>query len=98
VTVAKPGDPVLLSYNSCNECRFCQTGHSAYCVEFFDGNFKGNRVFSLSTSKSGEYDINGSFFGQSSFANFSIAEERSVVNVTGFLDNIEELRSLAPLG
>jgi Zn-dependent alcohol dehydrogenase len=40
----------------------------------------------------------GGFFGQSSFANYTIAAENSVVNVKGLVESTDELRLLAPLG
>lgn len=44
-----------------------------------------------------ELNVDGSFFGQSSFASLAIAKERSVVNVQGLVSE-EELKVLAPLG
>ena len=33
VTKVKPGDPVVLSLNSCGQCDNCQSGHPAYCED-----------------------------------------------------------------
>jgi Zn-dependent alcohol dehydrogenase len=40
----------------------------------------------------------GSFFGQSSLSNFSIAKDTSVVNVTSLVKTEEELKIFAPMG
>ena len=42
--------------------------------------------------------MKGSFFGQSSFANYSIVGEHSVVNVTDIVKDKNELALFAPLG
>lgn len=44
------------------------------------------------------FDIHGKFFGQSSFSNFSIARESSIVNVSGLVSEQKELQLLSPLG
>jgi Zn-dependent alcohol dehydrogenase len=49
-------------------------------------------------SKSGEPEVGGCFFGQSSFANFSIVKSCSVVNVKGLVDNKKDLQLFSPLG
>ncbi|KAK2810890.1 hypothetical protein FQN50_002481 [Emmonsiellopsis sp. PD_5] len=105
VTVAQPGDPVLLSFAHCGTCRLCETGHPAHCVRFSELNFGGARTFSTSTDASTDTatdasttDIIGSFFGQSSFASVSVVGETSVVNVKGLVKSEEELRLFAPLG
>src|ERR1700761_9708278 len=82
VTVAKPGDPVLLSFASCGECQICQSGHPSHCIKAKDVNFVGSKCFCDSASGSSPEQPNqlGSFFGQSSFASLTIANETSVVN------------------
>ena len=37
----KPGDRVLLSFNSCQTCATCQRGAPSYCQYFFGRNFLG---------------------------------------------------------
>ena len=49
-------------------------------------------------SKSGEPEIGGAFFGQSSFANLSIVRECSVVNAKELVRDKKELQLFAPLG
>ncbi|EON69881.1 hypothetical protein W97_09145 [Coniosporium apollinis CBS 100218] len=100
VTVAQPGDPVLLSFAFCATCALCTSGHPAHCIQFHEINVFGrkDKDFSLASSDTdAEPQISGCFFGQSSFASMSIVSERSVVNVKGLL-NDEELKMFAPLG
>ena len=101
VTVAAPGDPVLLSFSSCGACALCSGGHPAHCVDFNTINFLGGPDFALASSvgeESVKANIAGRFFGQSSFASRTIARESSVVNVKGLVNGDEELQLLAPLG
>ncbi|OJD10008.1 hypothetical protein AJ78_08805 [Emergomyces pasteurianus Ep9510] len=102
VTVAKAGDPVLLSFASCGRCSLCATGHPAHCTRFSELNFVGSKDFSspaaLGSSGQQEPSIRGSFFGQSSFASITIAAENSVVNVGAIVRSTEELKLFAPLG
>ncbi|OCK93173.1 putative alcohol dehydrogenase [Cenococcum geophilum 1.58] len=101
VTVAAPGDPVLLSFSSCGTCALCSGGHPAHCVDFNTINFLGGPDFALASSageESVKANIAGRFFGQSSFASRTIARESSVVNVKGLVNSDEELQLLAPLG
>lgn len=97
VTVAKSGDPVLLSFAFCTDCAICKAGHHSNCTSFNDLNFGPAKVFQLA-SKSGEPEIDGAFFGQSSFANWSIVKQCSVVNATGLVNDKKDLQLFAPLG
>jgi len=91
VTVAEPGDPVLLSFAFCNECDVCKAGHHSHCNNMNELNFGGpHKVFSLA-SKSGESEIGGAFFGQSSFAALSIVRQCSVVNAKDLVRDKKEL-------
>jgi Zn-dependent alcohol dehydrogenase len=98
VKVAAVGDPVLLSFASCQACRLCQQGHASHCVDAGKLNFLGNKTFQSITDEERESDILGCFFGQSSFSSLSIVHESSVVNVKGLVESDEELRLFAPLG
>ena len=94
-TVAKVGDPVLLSYNYCNDCDLCKVDQQPYCISFLPLNIIGETGhFEV---KDGQ-DAGGKYFGQSSFAGTSIVSERSVVNVKGLVKDNAELKWLAPLG
>ncbi|EAW16936.1 NAD(P)-dependent alcohol dehydrogenase [Aspergillus fischeri NRRL 181] len=101
VQVAQVGDPVILSFSACKACEPCETGHPAHCVNFNPINFEiepDNLVFSEEASTATEPSIYGQFFGQSSFASYSIVREDSVVNVRGVVATKSELQLLSPLG
>ena len=90
VTTVQVGDHVVMSYPSCGTCRYCLTGHAAYCVHGFELSFLGERL-----DGSNAYgDVHGHFFGQSSFATYSLANERNVVKVS----KDAPLELLGPLG
>ncbi|KAL6247066.1 hypothetical protein RBB50_006374 [Rhinocladiella similis] len=95
VTVAKVGDPVLLSYSYCGKCDLCKINQQGYCLDFTLVNVSGEK--GLFEAPGGQ-DAPGKFLGQSSFAGISIVNEASVVNVNGLVNNNEELKLLAPLG
>ncbi|MFC1532404.1 NAD(P)-dependent alcohol dehydrogenase [Thermodesulfobacteriota bacterium] len=81
VTKVKPGDHVVLSWDFCGTCPSCKSGNDPYCHNFLPINFSGTRPDGTTTLQKGDQVIHGSFFGQSSFANFSLANERNVVKV-----------------
>ncbi|WP_217215265.1 NAD(P)-dependent alcohol dehydrogenase [Streptomyces sp. AC550_RSS872] len=95
VTGVAPGDHVVLSFTSCGDCRNCRGGHPAYCATWLPLNLiGGRRADGTSTiSRDGE-DLGGHFFGQSSFAERALVDERSLVKV----DPEVPLTSIAPLG
>jgi aryl-alcohol dehydrogenase len=77
----KPGDHVVMTFNSCGSCPSCKDHDTVYCHEFFPRNFFAARADGTSAlSKEGER-INGNFFGQSSFADHAICHEANVVKV-----------------
>ena len=81
VAKVKPGDHAVLSWGSCGTCPVCMAGNNPYCLNFFLLNFSGARQDGTTTLRKGDQVIHGSFFGQSSFANFALANERNVVKV-----------------
>jgi aryl-alcohol dehydrogenase len=92
VKVVKPGDHVVLSYQSCGRCRQCRSGRPAHCIRSYELNFGFQRLDGSSgLQRSG---VRGHFFGQSSFATHSLATERNLVKVSKDLP----LELLAPLG
>jgi len=97
VTVAEPGDPVLLSFSFCNECVLCKANHHSHCPRSTDLNF-GGPYPTFSQASSPELNISGLFFGQSSFASLSIVRQCSVVNVKQHVQSKHELQLFAPLG
>lgn len=97
VSVAKPGDAVLLSFAFCGACHFCNTTHPAFCQKFAELNFVApDDDYSL-PDEAGKV-VHGGFFGQSSFASTALVKECSVVNVSKLVKDREELKMLAPLG
>ena len=94
VIKVQPGDHVVLSFASCGECPNCLSGWPTYCLNFYDQNFGGSRPDgSNALSKEGDA-VHGRFFGQSSFASYAVAAERSVVKVREDVP----LEMLGPLG
>ncbi|WP_449353040.1 NAD(P)-dependent alcohol dehydrogenase [Streptomyces shaanxiensis] len=95
VTGVAPGDHVVLSFTSCGDCRNCDGGHPAYCAGWLPLNLLGGRRAdgSSTISRDGE-PLGGHFFGQSSFAERALVDERSLVKV----DQDVPLESIAPLG
>ncbi|WP_413810645.1 NAD(P)-dependent alcohol dehydrogenase [Streptomyces sp. OE57] len=100
VTSVKPGDRVLMTFDSCGQCVSCLTGHPAYCARFGDlntgpalGRTTGGapRLSTLDGKP-----LVGGFFGQSSLAGHALANDRNVIPVEA--DSDDELALLAPLG
>ncbi|WP_328420199.1 NAD(P)-dependent alcohol dehydrogenase [Streptomyces sp. NBC_00443] len=95
VTGVAPGDHVVLSFSSCGDCRNCRGGHPAYCATWLPLNLiGGRRADGSSTISRGGDELGGHFFGQSSFAERALVDERSLVKV----DPEVPLASIAPLG
>jgi aryl-alcohol dehydrogenase len=94
VTKVIPGDHVILSFQSCGACEFCLQGQQATCVGSFPLNFGGCRADGSHALHLHDGGLNDQFFGQSSFATFSIASERNIVKVPKDVP----LELLGPLG
>jgi aryl-alcohol dehydrogenase len=94
VSKVKPGDHVALSWDCCGACPSCKSGNDPYCHNFFLHNFNGARPDGTTTLRKGDQVIYGTFFSQSSFANFALANERNVVKVSKDVP----LEILGPLG
>ncbi|MGH9717157.1 MAG: NAD(P)-dependent alcohol dehydrogenase [Candidatus Acidiferrales bacterium] len=77
----KPGDHVVLTYDSCSSCHACAGGNPAYCAQTAALNFTDGRFGEPGTFKNGSETIHGHFFGQSSFATYAIAKPRNAVVV-----------------
>ena len=92
VKTVVPGDHVILSYQSCGRCTRCRRGHPWECRYLYEVNFGFKRLDgSNALQLSG---VRGHFFGQSSFANHSLATERNIVKIPRYLP----LDILSPLG
>jgi aryl-alcohol dehydrogenase len=94
VTKVAPGDHVVLSFTSCGECPSCRDGEPAYCHLFGPLNTSGLRADGSSALCNDHGAVGGHFFGQSSFATFSVANVRNVVKVR----DDAPLELLGPLG
>ncbi len=95
VTTVKPGDHVVLSFNSCSSCPSCDDTQPAYCYNFLANNFSGVRPGDGSTALSQDgLQIAGNFFGQSSFGTYAVAHERNAV----VIDKDLPLEIMGPLG
>jgi aryl-alcohol dehydrogenase len=94
VKKVKPGDHVVLSWDCCSACPACKSGKDSYCLNFFLHNFHGARPDGSPTLSRNGSTVHGCFFGQSSFADFALANERNVVKVRQDVP----LEVLAPMG
>lgn len=94
VTKVKPGDKVLLTFNSCGACGNCHDHQPAYCDQFVPSNMLSVRSDGSTRLKNAKGPIADNFFGQSSFASKSIANERNVIKLADDTD----LAAVAPLG
>jgi aryl-alcohol dehydrogenase len=90
----KPGDHVMMSGNSCGVCPSCRRNYPSYCHDMMPRNFGGLRPDGSSALSKGGERVFAQFFGQSSFARFAVAPERTAVKVP---DDVP-LEVLAPLG
>jgi len=76
------GDAVALSFAACGHCASCLSGRQAYCENFMRLNMAGVRENGTKTLKDADgKEVSGSFFGQSSFATYSIAAAKNVVKL-----------------
>ena len=92
-----PGDTVLLSYHSCQQCKACVSGRCGACPHMTETNFintaRGPAEKSPISLPSGE-TVHGQFFGQSSLSKMSVVTEKSIVKIEA---SPEDLAYLAPL-
>lgn len=94
VKTLRPGDAVVLSGSSCGVCPSCRSGLPPYCDQGFPRIFSGRRLDGTSPLSQHGVPLNGSFFGQSSFAEYAVVEERSAVKVPAGVP----VRMLGPMG
>jgi aryl-alcohol dehydrogenase len=93
VTEFVPGDHVVLSFATCGICENCLSGKSYMCEKFNSINFGGTLKDGTSRiSKDGKSV--STFFGQSTFATYAVADASNVVKV----DKDVDLTLLGPLG
>ena len=94
VTRLAPGDPVVLSVNFCGTCPSCLRNEHSYCYEVLPRNFGGCRPDGSTPLAQNGAPIHARFFGQSSFATYSLADATSAVKVPTDVP----LELLGPLG
>lgn len=89
------GDHVVLSFSYCGNCEQCLSGHPSICNYFNELNFGGKNFDGSHRLHSSDGKTNiDTFFGQSSFAQYSVVNKNSIVKV----DKDVDLRYLGPLG
>lgn len=88
------GDKVVLTYIACGNCPTCRASEPAYCREFGPRNLSGLRADGTSAGECDGKSVGVHFFGQSSFATYSIANVRNAVRVRADAP----LELLGPLG
>lgn len=93
VKTVRPGDHVVLSFAYCGRCENCLTGHPTVCTDFNELNF-GGKMDDQTHRLQKEGNNLSTFFGQSSFGTYAVANERNVVKV----DKDVDLALLGPLG
>lgn len=89
---------MLLSFDYCGSCATCKANTPSLCYTSNQLNFGKNPGFAFVDEGEGVPEVGGRFFGQSSFANFSVVRETSVVNATKLVKTKEELQLFSPLG
>lgn len=90
----KPGDKVLLTFNSCGGCKSCSHHEPAYCSHFIPLNMLAVRGDGSTRLTRDGHPVSDNFFGQSSFATLAVANRQNVLKVHDDAD----LAALAPLG
>lgn len=98
VTTLKPGDKVIMGFNSCGQCGPCMSGRPFACESFLLLNMFGRRLDgSTNITAADGSAVSGNFFGQSSFARHSVANLRNIVKLPD--DTPDKLhRILGPFG
>lgn len=80
------GDQVVMGWPYCGTCRNCLRGEQRYCLRIGEALCGGHRLLGPKAGESGYHRedgtvIHGHFFGQSSFANYSLALASACVKV-----------------
>ena len=81
VTSVKPGDKVVIAPDFCGACTQCRLGHTAYCEKSGTLVFGGTRLDGSTKASHRGDPVRGAFFGQSSFAQYSLVTERNIIRV-----------------
>lgn len=86
VTSVQVGDHVVMGWPFCGECDHCLAGQPRYCDRLVPALFGGARLNGphegkSAYSKANGESIHGHFFGQSSFATYSLALAEALVKI-----------------
>lgn len=92
VTAIRPGQRVVLTFDSCGSCSQCRADRPSRCVHLLTRNWTGDTASPRAAGASA--DVHVGFFGQSAFAEYAIAGERNAIPV----DTTLSAELLAPLG
>lgn len=95
VTKVRPGDHVVMTFNSCGSCPSCADNQMSYCYEFFPRNFFATRADGSVALGGAGGAVHSNFFGQSSFATHALAHERNVVKIDVAADDLALMGPLA---
>ena len=91
----RPGDHVVLTFDSCGTCAACNHAQPYHCTGFELLNFTGRgRESRASAHLSDGEEVANRWFGQSSFAEYALANERNAVKIAPDVD----LEVAGPLG
>lgn len=79
-----PGDRVVIGWPSCGACRNCLDGQPRYCLHTGEAlvsgrRFRGENAGASAYTRSDGSEVSGHFFGQSSFATYSLVLADSLV-------------------
>jgi len=97
VTGTKPGDRVVMSFNSCGTCPSCDIDAPTYCYNFFPNNWSGTRADGTPVMHHNGAPMAANFFGQSAWATRAITHDRNTVVLPARFDAIA-LDMIAPIG
>jgi aryl-alcohol dehydrogenase len=86
VTSVEVGDHVIIGWPFCGQCRNCQRGEPRYCARLGEAlvgghRLKGPKVGISAYTRADGSALSGHFFGQSSFADYSLTLASALVKV-----------------
>lgn len=93
VTEFEEGDHVVMSFSFCGHCDACISGRPASCEKMFELQFGGKDQHGCVHHQLNDENI-GLFFGQSSFATYSVVNQQNMIKV----DKDVDISILGPLG
>ncbi|MFI5838198.1 NAD(P)-dependent alcohol dehydrogenase [Catenuloplanes sp. NPDC051500] len=86
VSAVRPGDHVVIGWPSCGQCRNCRDGEPRYCARLGEalcggGRLLGPRAGETALRRADGTPVHSHFFGQSSFATYSLTWADALVVV-----------------